>query len=115
AFAGEATPAQGDLADRLERALFARGVVCTVIDVPALEDGTRSPRLIADIASQCLEAGLVTILSASLPRLAERHELSARVEPGALLTIGDEVPITPDDPEAVEAVIAALVQRGVLS
>src|SRR5690606_21983202 len=48
-----------ELAYRLEEELFARGGAGTVIDVLALQDGTRSPALLADVGEQCLRAGRV--------------------------------------------------------
>ena len=115
-FTGEPSPAQVDLAEALERALFERGVICAVVDVPSLDDGTRSPQLVADIAVHCFEAGLVTILASALPRLAEREELSARIPPASVLAVGPEgeLAIEPSDPQAVETVIVALERRGVV-
>jgi predicted kinase len=59
--------------------------VVTVIDVAAYGDGTRSPLLFADLAEQCVQAGLVVILSAGLARVSERAELRARLGEDALV------------------------------
>jgi bifunctional enzyme CysN/CysC len=115
-FTGDPTPAQLALTDRLERALFDRGVVCSVVDVRGLDDGTRSPELVADVAAHGFESGLVTILASALPRVAEREAISARFSASSILVIGQggDVELDPADPQAVAAVIAALERRGVL-
>ena len=115
-FTGDPTPAQSALADRLEQALFDRGVLPSVVDVPGLAAGTRSPQLVADLAAQCVESGLVTILATALPRLAEREALSERLPARSTLVVGPggDVPVVADDPQALEAVIEALERRGVL-
>ena len=56
--AGEAWDGQSQLALALERALFERGCVATIVDVGAFSDGSRSTSLIADLASSASMQGL---------------------------------------------------------
>jgi sulfate adenylyltransferase large subunit len=86
-FAGDPSPRQEEIAWRLERELFDRGWHVTVIDVATLADGTRSPALLADLAAQCVAAGLVTIFSTALPRPADRRQLAARIVPDDLVEV----------------------------
>jgi sulfate adenylyltransferase large subunit len=102
-FAGGPASGQAAVAYELERALFDRGVAATVIDVEALADGTRSPALFADLAAQCVDAGLVVILSTGLPRETEREQIRARLGDRLLIVAGNE---------SAASVLATLEQRG---
>lgn len=88
---------QAALAYELERVLFEQGRLATVIDVAALADGTRSAQLFADIALQCVEAGLITILSTGLPRVGDREELQSRLgeEQSLRITLRTEEAVQP--------------------
>ncbi len=78
-YGADTTEAQKALSQSLERTLFDAGLLTTIVDVERLSEGTRSPALVADVATQCFTAGLVTILSTGLPRAAQRTELESRL------------------------------------
>jgi bifunctional enzyme CysN/CysC len=103
AFAGGPATGQATVAYAVERALFERGVATAVVDVEALADGTRSPALFADLAAQCVDAGLVVILSTGLPRESEREHLRARLR--------DRLLVVPANHDA-DAVMGLLEERG---
>jgi sulfate adenylyltransferase subunit 1 len=111
AFDGEPCAWHVPRACALERDLFDRGLTTTVVDVAAIADGTRSPALLADIAEQCVRAGLVTIMSAGLPRAADREQLRARFTHAIWLAadLGED-----DENEMLSAVGAALSDRGIV-
>jgi hypothetical protein len=87
--AADAAERQAELSRNLERALFDAGLHTTIVDVRRLSEGTRSPALLTDVVSQCVAAGLVTILSTGLPRVAQRRELEKRLG-GALVWVTQE-------------------------
>jgi bifunctional enzyme CysN/CysC len=117
-FGGDPAEGQAAVAYALERRLFEAGRLATVIDVSRLADGTRSPALFADLAEQCVSAGLVTILAEALPRAAERAELAERLGDRRLVlatgpAAADEVSVALGDVgAAVERIVAALAARG---
>ena len=126
AFAGEPEEGQSELAQRLERALFERGLATTLVDVALVADGSRSPALLADVAAQCVRAGLLTVMSGAAPRAADREELRAHfVEtPLVWIRIASESPArgdaairslsAEDDVGALSAVLEALREQGVI-
>jgi hypothetical protein len=65
-----------------------------VIDVASLADGTRSPSLFADLAAQCVRAGVIAIFSTALPRASDRLRLREHLGPEQLLV----VPVENDPP-----------------
>ncbi|MEZ4443410.1 MAG: sulfate adenylyltransferase subunit CysN [Polyangiaceae bacterium] len=94
----------------LERLLFDAGLVTTVIDLGELADASRSERLIADVASQCVRAGVVTLLVGDFPRAADRDEVVARFEELLWLSPQADAPrdhavVSATDPEAAAAVV----------
>jgi bifunctional enzyme CysN/CysC len=122
-FGGEPLPGQDVFAYRLEQRLFERGCAATVIDVTTMFDATRSPSLLADIAVQCVAAGLLTILSTAAPRATDRAELRARLEPSQIVELAaqsapeasdDATRVPLDEPDAaVDRVLQVLVERGI--
>jgi hypothetical protein len=88
---GQGAPAQAALARELERALFDAGFATTLVDVQRLSDATRSPAAIVDVVSQCVDAGLVTILSTGLPRVAQKSALEKRLR-RRLLWVPEDAP-----------------------
>ena len=126
AFAGEPEQGQREVAQRLERGLFERGFATTLVDVAIVADGSRSPALLADIAAQCVRAGVLTVMSGAAARAADREELRARFQdaPIVWIQIGGESPVRgdeticsvspEDDAETVSAVLAALDQHRVI-
>jgi sulfate adenylyltransferase large subunit len=116
-FDGDPDPAQPTIAYALERALYDRGVLATVIDVDALADGTRSAELFADIAFQCVDAGLVVIFSSGLPRLIDREQLRAKLSSDSSLIVASSAAeqgscvINTDDAKAAVAAIAGALQQ----
>jgi len=126
AFAGEPAEGQLEVARRLERALFERGLSTTLVDVSVMADGSRSPSLLADIAAQCVQAGLITILSGSAPRPADREQVRARFAEAdpVWVQVAEKTPDRGEDPicslpadddaAAAETVLAALRARGLV-
>ena len=126
AFAGVPEEGQAAIAQRLERSLFDRGYATTFVDTTLVADGSRSPELLADIAAQCIKAGLLTVMSGAAPRAADRQALRARFDPTQVVWIesSGESPVRgdpatcyvppEDDAEAVSAVLAALEERGLI-
>jgi len=122
-FVGDPCRAQTEVACALERALFDAGHAVVLIDVGALSDGTRSPALLADVAEQCLAAGMLTIFSTGLPRAADREQVRARLGEVLIeLRVGGErgdlagaIAVDGDDPAGASGhVVEALRGRGVL-
>jgi len=120
-FAGAPTPQQRAIAYAVERLLFDRGQLATVVDVEAVADTSRSMSLLADIATQCVRAGLITLLSSAPPRDGDTQELNARLGKDRRFVIstdaiqnGDCVIAMNDVPGAAQDVVAALEARGVL-
>jgi hypothetical protein len=113
------------VAKRLERALFERGFSTTLIDVETTVDVSRSPALLSDVAEQCVRAGLLTVLSTSPPRAADREQLRLRLGGSGLvwLRLGGSADAEPqacslpenDDAAAVSAVLKALADRGLVA
>jgi adenylylsulfate kinase-like enzyme len=93
-FAGVPQAGQTDVMYDLERRLFDMGHAACVIDVAALADGTRSPSLFADLALQCLRAGMIVLYSTGLPRASDRLRLREQLGPEQLLLVfaDDAVP-----------------------
>jgi bifunctional enzyme CysN/CysC len=120
-FVGAPSEAQRSLAHRMEAELFALGCAATVIDVPALQDGTRSPALLADVAGQCLQAGLITVLSTAPAHPGDRRQLLERLGHHAMLTITLDPAAKAaldlsgiDAEQALEQVVERLARDGVL-
>jgi sulfate adenylyltransferase large subunit len=117
-FAGPPRAAHESIAFALERLLFDRGCVATVIDVIGLSDGTRSPLLLADLVEQSMLVGAVAILGSGVPRAADRGELVARIGSGGVLVAleGDEAAegallVDGSDPQAAAALIVTRLSR----
>jgi sulfate adenylyltransferase large subunit len=123
AFSGQPATGHESLAYQLERTLFEMGLAAFVIDVGAFDD-TRSPSLLADLAEQCVRAGLLTILSTGLPRASDRAELRARFSALELVELGSDgdvdapshaLRVTLDDPaRASHEIVEELTKRGIL-
>jgi len=126
-FVGEPEPGQSNIAYALERKLFERGALVSVVDVEAHSDGTRSSALFADLAEQCFRLGAITVFSSGLPRGADRTELLARFPHAQRVCLsrhgGHDVMLddtlnpaesAADAATAADEVIAALVTRQVL-
>jgi bifunctional enzyme CysN/CysC len=116
-FAGEPQAGQSEIAYALEQRLIAMGRAAWVIDVENIADGTRSPALFADLASQCQQAGLIVIFSMALPRASDRLQLRKRMGPEALMWVdeakmGDGGDVDADRLVAtIDALVKSLVAR----